>query len=132
MLAYVRAGYPFEVCGALLGRGGDVQRVAPLENRETEKPRLRYAIDPKDLVRLDREARGEGLEIVGYFHSHPDHEARPSETDQKRAAESLSDGVFHVVVGVLGGARTTPTAWVFREATGAFEAEPFDVFDHII
>ena len=130
MLAHVRAGYPLEACGALLGRGGDVRRVAPLENRETEKPRVRYAIDPGDLVRLDREVRGEGLEIVGYFHSHPDHPARPSETDRQRAAESLSDGVFHVVVGVEGGVRTTPTAWVFHEATGAFEAEPFDVLDH--
>ncbi|HVQ29373.1 MAG TPA: M67 family metallopeptidase, partial [Vicinamibacteria bacterium] len=82
MLAHVRAGYPFEACGALLGRSGDVRRVAPLENRETEKPRVRYAIDPRDLVTLDREARGEGLEIVGYFHSHPDHPARPSETDR--------------------------------------------------
>lgn len=131
MLAHVRAGYPWEACGALLGRGADVQRVAPLENREAEKPRARYAIDPQDLVRLDREARGEGLEIVGYFHSHPDHEARPSETDRQRAAQSLSDGVFHVVVGVEGGARATPTAWVFREATGAFEAEPFEVFEPI-
>ena len=129
MLAHVRTGYPLEACGALLGRVGDVHRVAPLENRETEKPRVRYAIDPRDLVRLDREARGEGLEIVGYFHSHPDHPARPSETDRQRAAESLSDGVFHVVIGVLGGTRTNPTAWVFREAKGSFEAEPFEILD---
>ena len=129
MLAHVCAGYPLEACGALLGRGGDIRRVAPLENRETEKPRVRYAIDPRDLVRLDRKARGEGLEIVGYFHSHPDHPARPSETDRQRAAESLSDGVFHVVVGVLGDTRTTPTAWIVREATGGFEAEPFEISD---
>jgi len=130
MLAHVRSGYPFEACGVLLGRGRDVRRVTPLENRETETPRVRYRIDDLDLVRLDREARAEGLDIVGYFHSHPDHPPRPSETDQKRAADSLSDGVFHIVVGVEGGERTTPTAWVFREATQSFEAEPFDVFDH--
>jgi proteasome lid subunit RPN8/RPN11 len=129
MLAHVRAGYPDEACGALLGRGGDVKKVAPLQNRETERPRVRYAIDPRDLVELDREARGLGLEIVGYFHSHPDHPARPSETDRQRAADSLSDGVFHIVVGIEAGARTTPTAWVFREATGAFESEPFDVIE---
>ena len=128
MLAHVRAGYPLEACGALLGQGRDVLRVAPLSNRETEKPRVRYAIDPRDLVGLDREARGQGLEIVGYFHSHPDHPARPSETDRQRAAESLSDGVIHIVVGVEAGERTHPTAWVFREATGVFESEPFDVY----
>ena len=127
MLAHLRAGYPLEACGAFLGRGSEVTRVAPLENRETETPRVRYAIDPRDLVRLDREARAEGIEIIGYFHSHPDHPARPSETDRQRAADSLSDGVFHVVVGVEKGERTTPTAWVFRDATQAFEPEPFEI-----
>jgi proteasome lid subunit RPN8/RPN11 len=127
MLAHLRAGYPLEACGAFLGRGREVTRVAPLENRETETPRVRYAIDPRDLVRLDREARAEGIEIIGYFHSHPDHPARPSETDRQRAADSLSDGVFHVVVGVEKGERTTPTAWVFRDATQAFEPESFEI-----
>jgi proteasome lid subunit RPN8/RPN11 len=127
MLAHLRAGYPLEACGAFLGRGSQVTRVAPLENRDTETPRVRYAIDPRDLVRLDREARAEGIEIIGYFHSHPDHPARPSETDRQRAADSLSDGVFHVVVGVEKGERTTPTAWVFRDATQAFEPEPFEI-----
>jgi proteasome lid subunit RPN8/RPN11 len=131
MLAHVRAGYPAEACGALIGRGSDVLKVAPLPNRETEMPRVRYAIDPRDLVELDREARGLGLEIVGYFHSHPDHPARPSETDRQRAAESLSDGVFHIVVGIEAGVRTTPTAWVFRDAGGAFESEPLDVTEQI-
>lgn len=127
MLAHLRAGYPLEACGTFLGRGREVARVVPLENRETETPRVRYAIDPRDLVRLDREARAEGIEIIGYFHSHPDHPARPSETDRQRAADSLSDGVFHVVVGVEKGERTTPAAWIFRDATQAFEPEPFEI-----
>jgi proteasome lid subunit RPN8/RPN11 len=127
MLAHLRAGYPNEACGAFLGRGREVTRVAPLVNREVDTPRVRYLIDPLDLVRLDRESRTEGLDIIGYFHSHPDDLPRPSETDRKRAAESLSDGVFHVVAAVEGGQKVTPTAWVFREATQAFEAEPFEI-----
>jgi proteasome lid subunit RPN8/RPN11 len=127
MLAHVRAGYPLEACGAFLGRGGDVVRVAPLVNRETETPRVRYQIDPLDLVRLDREARAERLDIIGFFHSHPDHPARPSETDRQRAADTLSDGVFHVVIGVEGGERTSPTAWVFRDATRSFEEQPLEI-----
>jgi proteasome lid subunit RPN8/RPN11 len=127
MLAHLRAGYPLEACGAFLGRGGEVARVALLENRETETPRVRYQIDDQDQLRLHCEARAEGLDVVGYFHSHPDHPARPSETDRQRAADSLSDGVFHVVVGVEQGERTTPTAWVFRDATQAFEPEPFEI-----
>jgi proteasome lid subunit RPN8/RPN11 len=132
MLEHARGGYPFEACGVFLGRlprGGPavVEDVVPVENRETEKPRVRYAIAPEDLIRIDREARPRGLEILGYFHSHPDHPARPSETDRQRAADSLSDGVIHVVVGVEKGERALPTAWVFRDAAQAFEEEPFEI-----
>jgi proteasome lid subunit RPN8/RPN11 len=132
MLAHARGGYPFEVCGVFLGRPGApgqalVEDVVPVENRETEKPRVRYAIAPEDHVRVDREARARGLEILGYFHSHPDHPARPSETDRQRAADTLSDGVIHVVVGVEKGEKATPTAWVFRDSTQAFEEEPFEI-----
>jgi proteasome lid subunit RPN8/RPN11 len=135
MLAHARSGYPFEACGVFLGpmpAGSPpgprvVEDVVPVVNRETEKPRVRYAIAPEDLIRVDRDARARGLEIVGYFHSHPDHPARPSETDRQRAADTLSDGVIHVVVGVERGERAEPTAWVFRDAAQAFEEEPFEI-----
>jgi proteasome lid subunit RPN8/RPN11 len=132
MLAHARRGYPLEACGVFLGRPSPagpvvVEDVVPVVNRETEMPRVRYAIAPEDHIRVDREARARGLEIVGYFHSHPDHPARPSETDRQRAADTLSDGVIHVVVGVEKGERTRPTAWVFRDAAQAFEDEPFEI-----
>jgi proteasome lid subunit RPN8/RPN11 len=129
MIAHAREGYPFEVCGVLLApaNGGPVRRAVRVENRETESPRVRYQIAPEDLIRIQREARGDRLEIVGYYHSHPDHPARPSETDRRVAAEGLSDGVIHVVIGVEKGERGTPTAWVFRDATQAFDEEPFEV-----
>lgn len=124
---HARTGYPFEICGVLVGRDGAVQRVERVANRETEAPRVRYQIGPEDLVRIQRESREAGLEILGYYHSHPDHPARPSETDRRIAAEGLSDGVIHVVVGVAEGTRTEATAWVFRDLTRAFEDEPFDI-----
>jgi proteasome lid subunit RPN8/RPN11 len=132
MIEHARGGYPFEACGVFLGRPvgsgpARVEDVVPVVNRETEKPRVRYAIAPEDLIRIDHEARPRGLEILGYFHSHPDHPPRPSETDRLRAAESLSDGVIHVVVGVENGERARPTAWVFRDAAQAFEEEPFEI-----
>jgi proteasome lid subunit RPN8/RPN11 len=105
-----------------------VEDVVPVSNRETEKPRVRYQIAPEDLIRIDREARHRGLEILGYFHSHPDHAPRPSETDRQRAADTLSDGVIHVVVGVEKGEQATPTAWIFRDATQSFEDEAFEIF----
>ncbi len=130
MLDHTRAGHSFEVCGVFLGRPGPPARVAeavPVANRETETPRVRYQIAPEDLLHIQRAARAKGLEILGFYHSHPDHPARPSETDRSVAAEGLSDGVYHVVVGVEKGVRAAPTAWVFRDATQSFEEEPFDV-----
>lgn len=136
LLAHVRAGYPCEACGILLrpraepgASGGSLRvvRAVPVENREREKPRVRYAIAPEDLLHVQRESREQGLEIAGYYHSHPDHPARPSETDRRVAAEGLSDGVLHVVVGLEGGGGARPTAWIFRDALQAFEEEPFEV-----
>lgn len=129
--AHARSGYPNEVCGVMVGtvREGVVRvaRVVAVANRETERPPVRYQIAPEDLIGVQRSVRAEGLDIVGYYHSHPDHPARPSETDRRIAAEGLSDGVVHIVCGVAGGQDTVATAWVFRDATQAFEEEPLDI-----
>jgi proteasome lid subunit RPN8/RPN11 len=132
VLAHARLGHPFEVCGALLGRSSSpeelrVETVLRMENREAASPRTRYVIAPEELLTAQRDARVRGLDIVGYYHSHPDHPARPSETDRRSAAEGLSDGVVHVVVSVDGQGRTEATAWVFLEAAQAFEAVPLEV-----
>jgi proteasome lid subunit RPN8/RPN11 len=122
-----RTGYPFEICGVLVGEDHTVREVVPAVNRESESPRVRYQIAPEDLIRIQREARESGREILGYYHSHPDHPARPSETDRRVAAEGLSDGVIHVVVGVAEGVRTEATAWVFHDRDQAFTEEPFEI-----
>ena len=85
-------------------------------NREEESPAR--ALRDRARGPAARAARGPrpGQEIVGFYHSHPDHPARPSETDRRIAAEGLSDGVIHVVVGRGRGDRGPPTAWVFRDA----------------
>src|SRR5262245_16626002 len=129
MVAHALEGYPFEVCGVLVGRAEDrsVRRLVRVRNREEESPRVRYVIAPEDLLRIQKDARAGGDEILGFYHSHPDHPARPSETDRRIAAEGLSDGVIHVVIGVEGGERATPAAWVFRDALGGFEPEPLEV-----
>jgi proteasome lid subunit RPN8/RPN11 len=129
--AHARSGYPHEVCGVLVGTASDgavrVARAVPVANRETDRPAVRYQIAPEDLIAVQRSAREEGLDIVGYFHSHPDHPARPSETDRRIAAEGLSDGVVYVVVGVAGGRETEATAWVFRDRSQSFEEEPLEI-----
>jgi proteasome lid subunit RPN8/RPN11 len=81
-----REGYPYEICGALIGSfHGDaahVNRVASLPNTAEEpERRRRFAIDAVLIVRLDRELRGTGERLIGFYHSHPDHPAAPSATD---------------------------------------------------
>ena len=130
MVAHALEGYPFEACGVLLAARADEHRALRAmraQNREVELPRVRYQIAPEELIGIQRDARKEGLDIIGYYHSHPDHPARPSETDRRIAALGISDGVFHVVIGVEEGQRGSPTAWVFRDATQAFEEEPLDI-----
>lgn len=131
ILAHAREGHPLEVCGVLLGRtdaaGVVVTQAVAVVNQERTAPRVRYEIAPEDLLRLQREARAAGRDIVGFYHSHPDHPARPSETDRRMAAEGLSDGVVHLVVGVDGDGGTVPSAWVFRDASQTFEEEPLEV-----
>jgi proteasome lid subunit RPN8/RPN11 len=130
---HARRGYPDEVCGVLVGpraREAIVELVIPVANREREAPRVRYQIAPEDLLRIQRESRESGLDIVGFYHSHPDQPARPSATDRRIAAEGLSDGVVHVVVSVDGAGRATPSAWVFRDAAQSFEEEPLAVVGH--
>lgn len=131
ILRHASSGYPFEVCGVLVGTDSAdqrrVQEVVTVTNRETEAPRVRYQIAPEDLIRIQREARDRGREILGYFHSHPDHPPRPSETDRRIAAEGLSDGVVHVVVAVEAQGAPAARAWIFRDALQGFAEEPLEI-----
>ncbi len=82
--------YPHECCGVLLGQFADdgsktVTRIARAGNTRDDSPRNRYNIDPKELIRIQREGRERGEDIVGFYHSHPDHPARWSPNDLEEA-----------------------------------------------
>ena len=81
--------YPHEACGVLLGQVAAGERnVASVErcaNTRTDSPGNRYNIDPAELVRIQRESRKRGEDIIGFYHSHPDHPARPSGFDLDNA-----------------------------------------------
>src|SRR5579871_3209541 len=96
--------YPHECCGVLLGQMEDGQRVvtsvARCGNTREDSPHNRYHIDPKELVRIQRESRDRGEDIVGFYHSHPDHPARWSPTD---LAEAHWIGCSYVITSVDKG-----------------------------
>ncbi len=103
--AAAAAAYPNEGCGALLGRRGAapfVSATIPLPNSETAAPRVRFSVSPRDYMSVEREADGRGLDLVGFWHSHPDHPARPSATDRALAWEGLLTLIVSVREGEAG------------------------------
>lgn len=85
--AHGRETYPHECCGFLLAApgGGEVREIARASNARVDSPANRYLIPPLEFVRVQRDADARGLEIVGFYHSHPDHPARPSAFDRDHA-----------------------------------------------
>ncbi len=104
-------GYPYETCGILVGAGANgqvrVERVFEARNLNTERARDRYVLDPDDMMTADLAAREAGLEIVGFWHTHPDHPARPSETDR----EAAWDGYSYVILSVSGEGMEDLRSW---------------------
>jgi proteasome lid subunit RPN8/RPN11 len=97
--------YPHECCGVLLGLFADggaktVSRIARCANTRQDSPQNRYHIDPKELIRIQREGRERGEDIVGFYHSHPDHPAQWSITD---LAEAHWFGCSYVITSVEQG-----------------------------
>ncbi|MGH9406620.1 MAG: M67 family metallopeptidase [Terriglobia bacterium] len=145
MLAHAAQEYPNECCGLLLGTAEeevkDVQSTKPLLNLrrdsgraydllplgspERESERNRFLIDPEDWRRADREARTLGIEIIGIYHSHPDHPARPSQYDLDHAIPWYS----YVIIAVESGRPARRTSWILRGDRAQFDEEQLDVSD---
>jgi proteasome lid subunit RPN8/RPN11 len=114
--------YPHECCGVLLGQFDDsvsktVSRIARCGNTRADSPHNRYNIDPRDLIRIQREGRERGEDIVGFYHSHPDHPAQWSPTD---LAEAHWIGCSYVITSVEKGTATITNSF---ELTGSAEAD---------
>ncbi len=134
--AHGERAYPQEACGALLGTAaGDDKRVlATLEaanrfgnveefqERTGESQANRYVIPPEAVARIEREARQRGLDVVGFYHSHPDHPARPSRYDQDHAWPWLS----YVIVAVAQGRAAGMASFVLSDDRSVFAPEPLE------
>jgi len=110
--------YPNECCGILLGEvQGDnrvVRSAVRCGNTRTDSPHNRYHIDPRELVRAQREAHDRGLDIVGFYHSHPDHPARWSQTDFE---EAHWIGCSYVITSVENGVATLTNSFALTGIT---------------
>src|SRR5882724_10000088 len=124
--------YPHECCGVLLGRFEDdgtrtVTSTARGGNTRTDSAHNRCNIDPRELVRIQREARDRGEDILGFYHSHPDHPAKWSPTD---LAEAHWLGCSYVITAVDSGKATITNA--FRLSGAREEDKHFEIEEIIL
>ncbi|HKE07695.1 MAG TPA: M67 family metallopeptidase [Candidatus Acidoferrum sp.] len=125
--------YPHECCGALLGRdaglGSDQKRVRevldclPLVNRRDDSPNNRFSIAPMDVIEADRVAQARGIELIGWYHSHPDHPARPSEYDRNHAWPWFS----YIIVSVHAGVPKEMASWRLNDDRTEYSQEAIEI-----
>jgi len=120
--------YPHECCGALLGRdekgeGRKIVAVLGLANQRDDSPRNRFSVAPRDVIDADKAAQAKGLELVGWYHSHPDHPAKPSEYDREHAWPWYS----YVIVKVEKGEAREMTSWRLNEDRKEYQEEWIEV-----
>ncbi|HEY8483367.1 MAG TPA: M67 family metallopeptidase [Longimicrobiales bacterium] len=126
LLAHVAEVYPLEGCGLLVGRreGEElrVTRVLPCPNvAKAEERAHRFVIDPRAVLNVERRLRGTVESIVGFYHSHPDAEARPSKTDMEYVR--LWPRTAWLIATVEGGEARPPRAWWLDGPEGAAPRE---------
>jgi proteasome lid subunit RPN8/RPN11 len=109
--------YPHECCGALVGRDGAVTAVVALPNTTDEGPRRRFMVRPSDYQLAERRASELGGELLGFYHSHPDHPARPSQYDLDHAWPTFA----YIIVAVAEGVAKDMTVWYLQEDRSRFE-----------
>ncbi|MDQ1729405.1 MAG: hypothetical protein QOD33_1530 [Pyrinomonadaceae bacterium] len=121
--AHGERDYPYECCGLLLGTfgaGKAVIEIYPISNaREEQAKRNRFLIRPEELLRGERYATAKGLEVVGFYHSHPDHPAVPSQYDLEHAWPMFS----YIVVAVAAGVANDLLSWEMTPDRLRFVAE---------
>ena len=119
--------YPHECCGALVGSGDRIDAAVELPNTTEEGPRRRFLVRPADYRLAEQQAAERGGELLGFYHSHPDHPARPSQFDLDHAWPNFA----YIIVAVAGnglasqsGGTATAgdmTVWFLKEDRSVFE-----------
>jgi proteasome lid subunit RPN8/RPN11 len=109
--------YPHVCCGALVGGAGRARAGVALPNTTEEGPRRRFLVRPSDYRLAEQRAREAGGELMGFYHSHPDHPARPSQYDLDHAWPNFA----YVIVAVASGAARDMTVWYLTEDRTKFD-----------
>jgi len=122
--------YPHECCGALLGKelSDDVREITalfPLINRRDDSPRNRFQVTSEDVRDAENAARQQGVDVLGWYHSHPDHPAKPSQFDQDHAWPWYS----YIIISVANGEPQHMTSWRLDDDRTGYTSEDLQIAD---
>lgn len=126
IIEHVKEEYPHECCGVLVGNammGRKLFYVEKCTNLNRERAHDRYMMDPMEINLADKGARSQSLELMGFYHSHPDHPDSPSEYDREMA----QPGYSYIIVSVKGGTEVSMKSWTFDEEDEPFREEPLEL-----
>jgi proteasome lid subunit RPN8/RPN11 len=115
--AHGQETYPHECCGALVGKDDRVTAVVALPNTTEEGPRRRFLVRPSDYRDAERQASALSGDLLGFYHSHPDHPARPSQYDLDHAWPTFA----YIIVSVAQGAASDMTVWYLKDDRSSFD-----------
>ncbi len=123
--AHAEEGYPHEVCGILAGSRAswEVTEVVALVNERADSAHNRYKVSGLTLMRAEQALEARGLEVVGYYHSHPDHPSQYSEFDRDHALPNMS----YPIVSVQEGSVATTQSWRLRDDRSAMDEEALEL-----
>jgi proteasome lid subunit RPN8/RPN11 len=115
--------YPHECCGAILGTDDSdriVRDLMPLQNRRDDSPRNRFEVTPDDVRMAEKTATDKKLDLIGWYHSHPDAPARPSEFDREYAWPWYS----YIIVSIQKGEPKDMNSWRLKDDRASYDQEP--------
>jgi proteasome lid subunit RPN8/RPN11 len=104
----------------------EILALFPLVNRRDDSPRNRFSVTADDVRDAEKAARGQGLDVVGWYHSHPDHPAKPSQYDRDHAWPWYS----YIIVSVASGQPQDMTSWRLSDDRAEFAPEEIAIRDH--
>jgi proteasome lid subunit RPN8/RPN11 len=122
-------GYPYEICGFMLGNIDyqnnirEVKEIFQVENQNKERANDRFEISPKDYLKVENYAESKGLQIVGIYHTHPDHPDRPSKTDLAFAQPDMS----YIIMSVNNGKAENWRSWELDLEEEEFKEEKVEL-----
>lgn len=122
ILNHAKESYPNECCGVLVGGIYQERKIFESHrtaNANTDRAHDRYLIDPKELNLIDKIARSQGFDVIGFYHSHPDHPDKPSATDREWA----QPGYSYFIISVQGGKDTSVKSWSIEDDKAQFREE---------